>query len=363
MTLEVKAGQAAVARKWEFQPTQLGRDIYNKRSITSLARSPVDDLVSFVIGGVTVVKGEPPLELKELAERRITQGSIVIEQGDGGPQLVDDVYAPSQRRFYQYLRDKQGRMDLVVPDNNMDRVYTKVTRVFEVSGSGWSEKLVEQLGVPGREKTVKAVEGPELVTIDKQQLLVFPGGRGPLYWAQHTFNAIEENAQTQRHVMTGINLLPIISGNVGSADEASAAINSARNAIIFPGDVSVDRVISNAVIGQLIKEAAERRSDYIDAMNTVEKDTPERPVAADREQRSRAMTQFVNDERKALARIMAVLGVELQFDPFIVKTAAERKLEGEILQMVEMELTPEERSRKKRELVGLPERDKVPVAP
>ncbi|HUW35306.1 MAG TPA: hypothetical protein VM223_27155 [Planctomycetota bacterium] len=358
MPVEVGAGQEAI-KKWQFYPTVLGRDVYNKRSITAQARSTVSDLVSFIIAGAQY-EDTLPFELREVAERLIVDGPVVIEDPGVANRFVDDCYAPDAQTLYKYLRSDTGALELHLPGDSMDQVYTKLVQVFTLSDGKWSEKIIKNMGSPSQRTELKPSEvDPRPVALDMDSLFVYPNGRGELYWAQHVFHAIDEIAETMRNVGSGINLLPIISGNVGSPEQAKSAIRDAVNAIIFPGDVTVDRVVSEAIINQLIRESEMMLTFAKDAMNAVEKDTPNRPVAADRELRSRAMTEFVRLTRGKIARIYAKFGVDVGFDPFVVKSAEERSKELDILERVlaRAAITNEEAKQQMRALVGLGMRD------
>ena len=308
--------------KWQFYPTRLGRDIYNRRSITGLARSTTQDLINYVTSGIRH-DGILPLNPRQIAEALIVDGPVVI--GPGG--WWQDCYCPDERTIIQYTRNERHVLHLRMVDTNQDMVYTQRLRVWELIDGMWNERLYEDYY--GARKTLT----PEATETALQQYspadfeVVYPNGRGLIYWAQHAFNRIDEIAVTMRNVGSGINLLPIISGETGSADDARNAIAAAINAIIFPGDVRVDRVVSEAIVNQLVRESELARNDAISALNAVEQDTPDRPVAADRELRSRAMLEFVNNTRSQLAEIYASLPspVEVTFDPFIVRSADERQ--------------------------------------
>lgn len=354
MGVKVDEGKSA-GRRWQMYQTRLGADVYNALTLTSLARSAVNDLVSITVSDA-LVEGEEslPVSLDSLGRRLVFQGSIVIDSRASPAQFIDDVFVPSPDRFLQYLRSSNGAMSLIVPGDNMNNVYTKLTREFKLEAGVWRERLIENLGDAKTRREVEPAGDDGLAEIPEGEgLVVFANGRGLLYWAQHTYNALEEIAATMRSVMTGINLLPIISGNVGNAEEARQAIESAINAIVFPGDVSVDRVISNAVINQLIDEAHERRGDFYDALGVVEKDTPDRPVAADREQRSKAMLALVRSLRSKITEIMRRLGRVVTFEPYVAKSGVERLGELDILERVKQELTAEEYSQRARALIGL----------
>ena len=358
MAQKLSAAETA-GRRWRMYPTRLGVDVYNKLSLTGLTRSAINDLVAIATSDLINDGEEPlPIDPEALCRRILYQGSIVIQIPEGIPEFVDDVYAPSPRLFLQFLRDDTGAMTLIVPQDDMSRAYTKLVREYRLEGGVWQERLVQDYGLGNRAKEIEPAAGEQLDKINEAGLVVVPNDRGLLYWAQHIINAIEEIAATMRSVMTGVNLLPIVSGNVGTADEVAAAVRQAINMIVFPGDVSVDRVISNAVINQLIDESHERRSDFYDALGVVEKDTPNRPVAADREQRSKAMLALVRGLRGKVIEIMSRLGREISFEPYVAKSAEERVRELDILERIKGELTTDEFSSRTRALVGLgPRRD------
>lgn len=353
MPVQITAG-VPPRQGWTMYPTRLGRDVYDHVSLTAQARSVVDDLASYVLGGARY-RGVLPLDLRATGIALIVDGSLVIENPGLGHRFVPDCYVPDPDTVIQYLRDKHGVLHLQTPDGNMERAYTKRVRVWRRSGTAWQEELWEDWGDPEARARVAPDQGePPLVQIDTAKLFVWPGGRGLLYWAQHPFNALEEIAATMRGCMSGVNLLPVFTGAVGSAEELRVAIATAVNAIIIP-DGEVDRMISGAIINELVREAGERRSDFAWAMNTIVQDAPDRPVAADRQRRSAAMLEYVRSLRDTLVKIMDALGAKLEFRPFVVDTPADLLQKQDLIDRAQAagHLDPGEHRELTRELLGL----------
>ena len=334
-------------------PTRIGRDVYNRVSMTIQARSPIDDLTSLIISGATsVAEKPPPLKLETVTNALLVDGSLAIQNPKGNPELMADVFCPDDKTVIRYTRAENGSLLFNLWNEDVERVWTPIMTRFFLEDDKWFAKVVETSGTNSTETDLMDPANPEIKwTVPKDQLMAHPNGRGILYYAQHAYNRIEEIARDMRRTMRGLNLLPIISGNVGNATQARNAILEAEHAIIFPGEVSVDRVISESVVRQLVSESEQRQADYRDALNVIEKDTANRPVARDRELRMRVMLEFVANTRAQLIMIYAALGVKLEFSRIIVMSAAERLQELDLLDRIAGEVSTEELKRRKLQLI------------
>ena len=339
-----------------FFPQRLGRDVYEDISLTLKNRSLIDDLVSLVISGAETDPEEPPVNLEELANHLLVDGNLVIDTLDpAAPEFLSDAHAAKKGTWVQYARDgRTGSMFLRTRNNNVEWVYTEPMREYRLmdgpQGNGWyAWQLHFDARGKQREPTPTTMEEAypevELYAGDQEQLyveearyIVHPSHRGILYYAQHVYNRIEEIAMTMRRVGKGVNLLPIISGYTGPTSEAQAAMDTAVHAILFRGPISVDRVISDAVVRQLAMESQELSRDLTDALNVVEKDTPDRPVARDRELRMRVMLQFVKAVRRQMKAVLSRFGCKVNFAEIVVTSAQERGQEMDLLDRSRVEL-------------------------
>jgi len=358
----------------DFFETRLGRDVYNRQSMTLKNRSPIDDLVSLIVSTASFGDGVvPAISATEMAKALLIDGSLVIHDSHSTPSqspvFMPDVYCPSPGLIIQYSRGKGGALTLTARNNDMEQVHTKPMRELRLKNGIWESWLVtiEETGSSEdvRESNENALgkmfpDGlPEdkvpdaQYTIPEDHLLVHPNGRGILYYTQYAYYRVEEIALTVRRMMKGINLLPII-GGLFKPSEVSEAIMAAVNAIFLPGPFQIDRVISEAVVRQLVLESQERSRDLLDALNVVEKDTPDRPVARDRELRMRVMLQFVHAVRDQMKTLYDKLGTPITFSRIVVTGAQERLQELDLYDRLlgGHVITPEEYKYRAAALIG-----------
>lgn len=309
-------------------PLMFGLDLFNHRSLTGLSRSPLEDLASFVTGGIADVDVVP--EPVEATLRLLNSGSVVVFNPKTSPRFLDYAYAPNAETFIDYLPGDDGCIELELVKENMDKVWSTAGNIrYRLEGQSWKPEYIDAKGKvlkdPPRE--VRLAMKP----IPAGDVLVIPNGRGVLYWAQDIYWRLEEIAATERRIMTGSNLLPIISGNIGGSSEVQTAFMTAKNAIILPGVISIDRVVSNAVMQMLMDWFNDRRTDWYAAMNVVEQDTPNRPVASDRQLRMLAMHLFTKRTRRVLEKLYTGLGVGIQLAPVSMLSIEERMKMLELL--------------------------------
>lgn len=313
-------------------PLMLGRDIFNHVSDTGLARSPVDDLVSYTLGGLRVDGAEPPIAVEELCYALVVDGSAVIAgPQSGAAYLWPDTYCPNETTIHRYIRDKDGCLELVAPNGDMEHIYsTPVFTRWELGEGGWAE-TIETRNQSGE------VEVKRGASLPADALQAIPNGRGNLYWAQRVWFRMEEIQHDWRNLMTGGNLKTwLFANNPGDDDSLHTAIVSAKSVVAIPdGGGRLDRPVSTAPSDSLRAEYEQKREDWFAALNTIEQDSPNRPVAEDRVLRMKATTQFVRRIRTLLETIYAEWGVKLAFDRLIVQTADERLKEAELITLVQ----------------------------
>lgn len=343
----------------KMYPTRLGRDVYNDESLTGKARTAIGDLIDFVLADAQL-PNNLPLPPRELTERLIADGGVAAQNPGENPTFLDDVFCPDKRTIHQYQRQKNGTMNLQVlgrseqATGDMQRVYTKEMRVYRLQSGTWKCYTVTDMIDPDLMKTEPDKDVPDK---PEAELVAYPNGRGLLYWGQHIYNRIEEIAHTNRWVLRLKNLLPIFTGNTGTRANASTAFNEAENAIVFPGAVEIHRMVTQNIIHSLIKESDEKREDFRDALKMLDKESVNRPVAADRELRMMATRLFVRNMRTKINEVYALIDPQLQieFEPFVVKSADERLKELDLYDrlLAKQVMKLDEYNRKARALGGL----------
>ena len=323
-------------------PQRLGEDVYNAQSPTGRNRSVVDDVAVLTAGGGVwgangAPAGLPGLEASAL--RLVRDGSLVlVDGGSDNWYWMEHSTVPLPGLIFEYQASDSGlvKLKLLGSGTNWDAAhpYTEQMRVFILQGASWTAWLVDGKALALlRQRELRAlavnpgdfVERLGLKPDDKVQPIpaarcyAHSGGLGLLYWAQHPLNRIEQVAQDTAESLNKINRLPVISGDTGPADEARGAINSAENAIVFPGPVTIDRMISDAVIRALQVDGDARTSDLYDALNALDKEGANRPVASDRVLRMQVMLQYVDNLHAALIQIYADWGAKLSFRRLVVE--------------------------------------------
>ena len=367
-----------------FWNQRLGGDVYNSVGMTGVQRSAIDDLVALTIGTAMMKRAggagkeerpgtaalpeepEPPIKLARMARELYTNGSLVIQdlalpESEGvAPSLMPDVFVESGRLIKQYNRASSGLLRLNLVGDDVERVFTDPQRELRLGKDGaWTSWKIEGLnrgdGSAPSETQQKDEQTGALISIPASQLHAHEGGRGILYYAQHSCNCYEENARVQRRVMRGTNLIPWLLNSTVTQDQMDAAFGgNPKHVIAIPGNGNKIDIVSEAVLNMLLHEAGARKAELMDALNVVEKDQPDRPVARDRELRMRVMLQFVKATQRDLKALYRVLGYELSFSEIVITGAAERLQEADLLDRAYTVagMTPEEYAARYKALVG-----------
>ena len=301
-----------------------GRDIFNHRSLTGQNRSPIEDLKAYALAGLR--GGDAlPVDPDEIGEALLVDGPVVTFDG----VLLPDVFAESEAEFIQYIRT-DGVLDFRVEGYDLTRVLSFRRREWKQTEGRWFWQDV-RFDDNGKEK-----ERSEAVFVDAE-IYVYPNDRGILYPAQETFWNLEENKRTQRTLMRGSSTLPIIDSDTPS-ETWSAAFREGKNAIIAPYD-KINYPVASSTMSGLQMEANSQLSYWLDALNVVEKDSPERPSGRDREMRTRVMINFVRKLRGRIAEVaQGAFGVTLEFNERVIATSAqERMQEYELIKLLEQD--------------------------
>jgi hypothetical protein len=329
-------------------PLLLGPAVYDLDGITGLNRSPVDMLADFAGTGVRFDGSAPPRALKPraLVKRRLTNGSVIVLN----PTMPEAKYwvnthAPDDMTIHEYFNENiigSSNIKLMSkPDDSLEEVYSPVMRI-------WTKGATEWQGVTYRYQSWQLTEDTSAaaLTLPLDSVYVYPGGRGALYYAQKIWRIIEQHATDAATAMTGKNLLPVFSGNIGNAQKVATAIRMAIKAIIIPGNVQRDQMTSSNIVSQLRELSEQRKQEYFAALRVVEQDSPNRPVANDRAMRLKPQTDHAEELQESLAEIYAALGYSPVFEPLIVATAAERTEEKLLLDSIRTMIGEDEYQRR-----------------
>lgn len=350
-----RAGQWGSNKPNRF-PLLLGRQIYNMFSLTTESRNPVEDLVAYGTAGAIMSKPVDGLDLEELFLSRVVEGGLVVYDADlPARRIVPFSYVKDARTWHKYIPNAKGGIEIaMVREDDMDTVYSKGGTLeyrLDEGGEFWIPRMLDKTLKPCDDKLPDDFADP----VPAKKIRVFPGGRGVAYWGQNALHRMEELAETMRRVMSGPNLLPIISGNVGGPAEVDAAFNTAKRVIVFPGDIKIDRVISTAIIQQLVSEDGIATSRWYRALKVVEPDSPGRPVAAHTAMRMTPMLKYIQRAQDFVKAVVSALGGEVTFAAINVLTVDERqKLYDLYKQMVSVgDMTPDEFEARLKTLKGV----------
>lgn len=317
-------------------PLLLGPAVYDLESITGLNRSPADMLADFAGTGVRFEGNQPPRPLRprDLARRLVINGSVIVLN----PTLPEAKYwanthAPNDYTIQEYFNENTNDTRQIVlrsvPEDSLENVYSPVMRVWTKGVDSWTSQTWRYQGY----KLVEDTNAPSN-TIPLDGVYAYPGGRGALYYAQKIWRIIEQHAEDAANAMTGKNLLPVFSGNIGNAQKVANAIRTAIKAIIIPGNVQRDQMTSSNIVSQLRELSEQRKQEYFAALRVVEQDSPNRPVANDRAMRLKPQTDHAEELQDSMKEIYTALGYAPVFEPLIVATAAERNEEKMLLDSI-----------------------------
>lgn len=319
-------------------PIRHGSDIFCYDSMTGLARSPLDDLASYILG---VTAGGPfSIDPERLCYELLSAGSVVVvdPQDEELRRFHKYIYAPSEREWIAYLPDSEGCVTLKCQHHNLDMAYSEGGNIrYKLNGEKWRAEYLDEDG--------KVKEWPEGLKdysrdFDTSRIVVIPNGRGLLYWCQKLFWRLEEIAETEKVQMSGPNLAPFLTGDIGAPELLMAAFAKPNPRFIAaPGNVQIDRVVSTAIVDMLLKWYDARRSDWLNALNAIDNEAVDRPVAGDRTLRMMSSLRFANRVRDRMRDFYTdTYSEEIKFDRIITLSGDELTKQITALQMLRPDL-------------------------
>lgn len=316
-------------------PVLHGRQIFNLCSLTTLARSPIEDLAAYATAGA-VVELPGAIDFDSLTIASIVEASPVIWDADKPliRRLIPFAHVPNANTFQVYLPDRDGGITLCMTrPKDFDSVFSEGGTVEyrrEVDSMGavaedaaWLPRLLNSRGLPDKDAKLDIKAWPIL---PGASVRVYPHGRGNPYWGQNALHRDEEIAETMRTVMSGSNLLPVISGNVGNKAAVQSAFAEATNAIVFPGDIKLDRVISAAITQMLIGEDGLFTERWYSALKVVKLQDGGRPVEGHSALRMAVMMKYISKLQDFLKGIVTDLGGTVKFASINMLAAQDRAM-------------------------------------
>jgi len=225
--------------------TYSGRRLYEAHMICGQNRRPVQTLVTAVVSGV---QGSPelPVPLHLVLEVLTVDGTTVLLDGNR-PQYDEVLYADENEALLKVSRDKVLLVQLA---GNIATVTTAGKATWD-SETG-TYRLDDVSGEP--------VSYPDSV--------IYPNGRGILYWPQRTLLRLEEVHETL-HVTTPIESVLFIRGGGLSADAINnriqAELSSQRPVMRLSAGEELDQPSYSGLSQRLLAEAQILRSEWLEA--------------------------------------------------------------------------------------------------
>jgi hypothetical protein len=332
-------------------PLVCGAELYAEPSVTGLNTQPVDDHCALALLG-SAVAGPARVDLEALCTQLLSQGSVALVRNDLlQPATQEHSVAaasvpPSDGRKDAaatgsfVLLDGLVTLDPAVPftlEQFAQRFWAKVdgeskcvTRVFSRRDGAPSPSAPadepqhsgsRQGGPPTwsvRDYTAFGTEDQQLIataSAPADAVVAYPNGLGILYRSQRAYRRLEGIFATIERMQSGVNSKTIISGYVGSVEQAHSELRRAdRDVALFPTGATVHRVASTSAIDQLMREFETLLPLYLRRMHFVHFADGDQQSGVSRRLAMAPMLAFVEKTRRQLGEVVALCGGRLEFD-------------------------------------------------
>ena len=323
--------------KW---PRLTGRAVYESRTISGLNRIPVIIHSSYIVGQAQMPEDtEPPLDLDELTEALIVDGTLVILKPEENkrdvesPEYLSNIIEAWPDKVVQRLEKTDDAGNIVV------RVWTKVP-------NGWHFNDWIKYGDDNQSRIKSG-------TIAGDRIYIFINGNGILAPAYDTMYRLEEiKLRVRRATNTAITM--IIGGYAGDIRQAEDAFDDedATN-LVTPKQVSVDYLGTTAAVDQFLADSRDLLPMYWKQVRIIEVSDSADISGIARRIIMQPMLQYINSMRKKITKIYADWEYEVDFDPMPTMTVEERQQELALLTQLRdaQAIKPEEFSRRAAKLV------------
>ena len=292
-----------------------GREIYNLDSITSLNKTPVKVLGSFVQGGATV-EGEPiPFTLPDLVENLLVDGTIAIlttETPTGTKNVfLKNIIVATETHVVQQLP-------------RFTRDGKRVHRVYKLEGTRWVWTDVVNWGTDKETPIDQSTNG-----IAAENLRVYINGNGILYDAQFTYRRLEEiERKVRRSSNSAVTM--IITGYVGFMEglfNAIRPVEGDEGVISLPTGVDAEFPKTTAVVDQLHRDFALLLPLYFKTTNLMEVDDSTDLSGKALKILMQQTLEFITLTRKLVEDIYTNWGIQVQFESLPLLDATEKMAE------------------------------------
>jgi hypothetical protein len=271
------------------------------------------------------------LDLEGLCTKLLAEGSVALVRGDllmdagagihvrldREAQTQTGVSAPPSDRYI--LLSNTVTLDPALPFTSTQFAQRfwgmhngeakEITRIFSRGESAWS---VRDYVDHGTERARQITE----VTVPLAGVISYPNGLGILYRSQRAYRRLEAIFATIERLQSGVNAKTIISGYVGSTEQAHVELRRPdRDVALFPSGTLVHRVASTSAIDQLMREFETLLPLYLRRMHFVHVQSDARLSGVSRRLAMAPMIAFVEKLRSQCAEVVALCGGQLMFDP------------------------------------------------
>jgi len=307
-----------------------GRQIFNMRTIGGFNQIPVIIHSSYILGNAQVkADSEPPLDLNQLTEALIVDGTLVIlkpERGDKErePEFLTNILT-AMPTFVVHVLEKADK------DGN------KVTREWRRINGRWNFTDWIHHGSDDAEKIGSG-------SIDEERIYVFPNGIGILATSYDTMYRLEE---IRLRVRKGTNeaITLIVSGYGGDVQQTEEAMSDpTKTKLIVPKTVAVDFINTTAAVDQFLADGKDLLPNFWKLVRLIEVGDNLDISGIARRLIMQPMLQYITSNQKKIAKIYKDWGYDIQFDSVPTMSIDERTQELELLKQLRdaQAITPEE---------------------
>jgi hypothetical protein len=261
----------------------------------------------------------------------LSEGSVALVRGDlmaGGTGVIarDPARSNAEPNAVTFcLLDGLVTLDPALPfssDQFGQRFWAKldsetkcVTRLFS-RATGDDARATGSWVV--RDYTAYGTEDQQLIATASapgDAVIAYPNGLGILYRAQRAYRRLEAIFATIERMQSGVNAKTIISGYVGSVEQAHSELRRAdRDVALFPSGATVHRVASSAAIDQLMREFETLLPLYLRRLHFVHIAADNQLSGVSRRLAMAPLLAFVAKLRGQLAEVAALCGSRVSFD-------------------------------------------------
>ena len=297
-------------------PRKTGREIYNSRTISGLNKIPIIIHSSYILGNARVDdEDEPPLDLQQLTESLIIDGTIVIlkpdvNEEDKEPEFLTDIIT--------------ALPDLVVQKQPANEDGYPVMRVWKKEGEKWAWIDYIHYGTVGE----ASIDDGE---IKGDRLYIFINGIGVLAPAYDTLYRLEE-IRLRIRTFSNRAVMMVVSGFTGDMKQTEDAVKDEDATTLFiPRAAAVDFMGTTAAVDQFLRDSDALLPLYWKLTRLIEVGDSLNVSGVARRLIMQPMLYYIQSNMKKVKKIYSDWGYEITFDTIPILSIDERRAEFELL--------------------------------